>query len=887
MFIFHFCGQLRAQEVSKSVPDSVKTSVSLPDTLINPLQDSTGKLLGDSIQKPLLNTNSQDSTRVSQKRPGDLDSEVKYQARDSIVFNLRVKGAKLYGEAVVDYEKIHLEAAEIEQNWVTNEVIALPTTDSAGNLVGRPVFKDGDQAFESKRMVYNFKTKRARISKMVTQEGESYLIGEEVKLNEDNSVYIRNTQYTTCSNTDHPHFYLNLYKAKIIPGKSVVSGPSNMVVEGIPVPIGLPFAIIPNQRGQRSGILPPEYGRSPELGFFLRNGGYYFAINDYLDLALRADIYSWGSYRINPSTQYIKKYKYSGRLSLNYSNQQSGDRLADDFARNRDFFVEWQHTQDPKANPYGRFTASVRAGTSSFLRNTSFANTQFLNNQLTSSISYNRTFPSKPFRLSLAARHSQNTQTRQLNLSLPEGSFNVNRLQPFKRKSQVGAERWYEKIGFTYQTNFRNNINDFDSSLFVGNLMDKMNMGFQHSIPITTSAFVIAKYFQLTPGITYNERWNFRREERFYNAETNAVQRDTVDGFFRNYDYNFNLSLNTRLYGLKQFRRGKIAAIRHVVNPRIGFNLRPDFADPNFGFFGEVQVDSTGRIVTYNKYTGFGYGGPSGGRAGALSLNVDNNLEAKIRQKTDSGVVIKKVKIFDSFNFGANYNSVADSLRLSPINFGGRTTFANNFSLLFGGAFDPYKRTETGQRINQFHAADGGGKLADLTNANLTLSGSIRPKSRSGNRQRVPGAPIGEAAMSNPMDEGEAREQDFLRRQYWDHFIDWTVPYNLSFNYTLNYTKAFSENVENSVRQAVTFSGDVSITPNWKIGYNSGYDFTSKRMTPTMINLYRDLHCWEMSFNLVPFGSLRSYTFTLNAKARMLQELKLTRRRDWYDLQRL
>ncbi|MFN3529097.1 MAG: putative LPS assembly protein LptD [Bacteroidia bacterium] len=901
--IIHFSGQLYGQEQSKSIPDSSRDRFQeqgpslqpiLTDSLNKPLLDSLGALEPDSLgllqsdSVALGDSSLSDSTAVPmlERRPGDLEDPVKYQSSDSIVFDLRTRIVRLYGEAEVDYQNINLKAEYIEQNLESKEVLAIPGLDSAGNEIGKPRFKDGDQEFESRRMVYNFNTKQARISQMVTNEGDSYLIGKEVKLNADQTIYIRNTQYTTCSNTDHPHFYLNLYKAKIIPNKSIVSGPSNMVVEGIPVPLGLPFAIIPNQRGQRTGILPPEYGRSPELGFFLRNGGYYFAISDYMDLALRADLYSWGSFRINPSTNYVKRYKYNGNLSVSYSNQQRGDRLADDFRSTRDFFVTWQHQQDPKANPYGRFTASVRAGTSSFLANNAFSNTQFLDNQLNSSVSYNRSFPGKPFRFSMAARHNQNTQSGRVDITLPDGSFNVNRLEPFKRKVKIGQERWYEKIGFTYQTNFRSTLSGFDSTIFEGNILDKMNAGIQHSIPISTSAFVLAKYFQFTPSLNYNERWTFRRQERSYDPETQTVRTDTVEGFFRNYEYSFNMSMNTRIYGLKQFKSGKIAAIRHVINPRIGFSLRPDFSEERFGFFGEVQLDSTGRTQIYNRYAGFGYGGPGGGRQGALNLSVDNNLEAKIRQRTDSGTVMKKIKIFDSFSFATAYNMAADSLKLAPVNFSGRTTFTNNFSLLFGGVMDPYDRNENGQRINQFLINTDANKLANLTNANLTLSGSLRPKSKGGKAQRKPGQQLGNVPMAPPVDAAEAHEQEVMRRQYWDHFIDWTVPYNLSFNYTLSYTKAFLEGVSNTVSQAVTFNGDISLTPNWKIGYNSGYDFTLKRLTPTMVNLYRDLHCWEMSFNLVPFGSFRSYTFTLNAKAQMLQELKLTRRRDWYDLQR-
>lgn len=872
LFIFHLSGHATAQELSKSIPDSLQTNDSL--TFTSSKADSLAKGVNDSLVKS-------DSIQIRKNNSG-LEAEVKYQAEDSIVFDLRNKGARLYGQAQVDYQTINLKASTIEQNWATNEVIALPTADSIGNLIGKPKFKDGEQEFESKRMVYNFKSKKARISSMVTKEGESYLIGQEVKLNPDQSIYIKNTRYTTCSHTDHPHFYLNLYKAKIIPNKSVVSGPANMVVEGIPVPLGLPFAIIPTQRGQRSGILPPEYGRSPELGFFLRNGGYYFAINDFVDLALRADVYSWGSYRLNPATQYVKKYKYSGRLSFSFSNQQRGDRLADDFVRNRDFFVTWQHQQDPKANPYGRFTASVEAGTSSFLSNNTFASNQFLRNQLTSSVSYSRNFAGKPFRFSIAARHAQNTQTREIKFALPEGSFNVNRIEPFRRKSAVGAERWYEKIGFTYQTNFRNNIAAFDSTLLQGNLIDKMDGGLQHLIPISTSAFVVGKYFQVTPSLNYTERWNFKSLNRAFDPDSNRVIADTLTGFFRNNDYSFSLSVNTRLYGLKQFSRGKLAAIRHVMNPRLGYNLRPDFSAPNFGFYQEVQTDSLGSTRLFSRFDGLGYGGPSAGRSGAFSLNIDNNLEAKIRQRTDTGVVMKKIKIFDSFNFGTIYNLAADSLKLAPITFSGRTSFSNNFSLLFGGTLDPYARAANGQRINNW-LIDTDGKLANLTNANLAFSGSIRPQT---NAKRAPGNQLGNVNMPAPADDGEAREQEYLRRQQWNQFIDWTVPFNLTFNYTLNYVRSAIDSVPATITQGLQLNGDVSLTPKWKIGYSSGYDFTNKRVTPTVINLYRDLHCWEMSFNLVPFGAFRSYTFTINAKARMLQELKLTRRRDWYDLQR-
>ncbi len=877
--IFHFIGQVNGQEQSKSTPDSTQRALSVGSadslkTRDNLLSDSLRlkNSLTDSLRGDSSVVDSTANPLSSLRRPGDLEAEVKYEARDSIIFNLRSKGASLHGDAKVKYQQINLSGNKIDQDWATNQVTATPGTDSLGKPIGKPVYADEGQEFVSDKITYNFKSKKAKISHMVSNEGETYLIGEDVKMEDSETIYIKNTQFTTCSNTDHPHFYLNLYKAKIIPNKRVISGPSNMVVEDIPIPLGLPFGIFPTQRGQRSGILPPEYGESPQFGFFLRNGGYYFALSDYVDLSLQGDIYSLGGWRISPASSYIKKYKYSGNLRVNYSSLQAGDQEANDFFRQKDFLLNWNHTQDPRANPYRRFTASVTAGSSSYLANNSFASTQFLNNQLQSSINYTRIFPAKPYSFNAGLRHAQNTLTKQVSLTLPNAVFTVNRLEPFKQKNRVGKERWYEKVGFNYNTNFRSNINEYDSLLFKGNFFEKMDIGQSHSLPISTSAFVLGKFFQFTPSFNYSERWSLKSIEKRYDSDSNRVYADTLEGFFRNYDYAFSISMNTRLYGLKQFEKGKIAAIRHVINPQVSYSLRPDFSDSKYGFYGRVQADSTGRIETYNRYSGFGFGGPGAGRSGSLGMSIDNILELKVRQVTDTAINLKKVKIFDSFRIGANYNFAADSLQLSPIQLSGRTTFANNFSLLFGAQFEPYQRDTLGRRLNRYLASSG--RAAELTNANLTFSGSFSPGSK--NKPKPDAQPL------------DAREEaelaDIRRQQEWGRFVDWSAPFTMSFNYTLNYVKSTRPSLQNQLNQQVVFYGDINITPKWKVGFNSGYDITNKKATSTMLNFYRDLHCWEMSFNLVPFGAYRSYTFTLNAKGRMLQELKLNRRRDWYDL---
>ncbi|MFZ9939636.1 MAG: putative LPS assembly protein LptD [Bacteroidia bacterium] len=809
-----------------------------------------------------------------------LDLPVRYGSVDSLVLDLQQSRAYLYKDAHMSYGSIQLKAHQIEQDWKGREVTATTGKDSSGAPMGKPTFQDGDQTFDSERIRYNFRSKRASVSRLVTQDGELFMVGRSVRLNNDQSIYMKNTQMTTCSNTDAPHFYLNLSKAHIVPNKRVVSGPAYLVMAGVPLPVGLPFAIIPSLKGQRSGLLPPEYGRSPELGFFLRNLGYYFALSDYLDLTLRGDLYSLGSHRLSPALQYTRRYRYTGRVELSYSNQQRGDARADDRVSNRDFFIRWNHQQDAKAHPHRRFTASVTAGTSTFLSNNSFATTQFLQNQLNSSISYNQSFANRPFRLSLAARHNQNTQTKQINLTLPEGSFSMNRVEPFKRKVQLGNAKWYEKIGLTYQTNFRSTTQAPDSTFFSEALLRNFNGGVQHSLPLSSAAIVIARYLQFTPTFTYNERWSFRQLNRSYDDTANTIRTDTVDGFYRNYDYSFSLSVNTRIYGLIQMKRGRLAALRHVLNPRISYLWRPDFSNPTFGFFQRIQSDSLGNTRLYDRYGGFGYGGAGSGRSNAINFSLDNLIEGKWRIKTDTGQVMKKFKVFDSFGLNGTYNLAADSFKLSIIQLNGRTNFTDRLSMFFSASLDPYSTDDQGKRINRYRWQAQQG-LTRLTSANFTINGSLRNRSQQANRTPSLADRLAATPSNDPR---EVQEREYLMRQAQTQFIDWEIPFQASFNLAVGLQKSPVPSQKDLLNAALDLNGDFNLTEGWKIAWRTGIDLVQKKLNPTMINVFRDLHCWEMSFNLVPFGTYRSYTFTLNAKGRTLQSLRLTRRRDWYDL---
>jgi hypothetical protein len=805
---------------------------------------------------------------------------VRYGSADSLVLDLQESRAYLYKDATMEYGQIQLKAHQIEQDWKGREVTATTGTDSLGAPLGKPKFQDGEQTFESERIRYNFRTRRASVSRLVTQDGELYMVGRSVRLNNDQSIYMKNTQMTTCANTDDPHFYLNLSKAHIVPNKRVVSGPAYLVMGGVPLPVGLPFAIIPSLKGQRSGLLPPEYGRSPELGFFLRNMGYYFALSDYLDLTLRGDLYSLGSHRISPALQYTRRYRYSGRLELSYSNQQRGDARADDRVSNRDFFIRWNHQQDAKAHPFRRFSASVTAGSSTFLSNNSFASTQFLQNQLNSSISYNQSFGNSPFRLSLAARHSQNTQSRQVNLTLPEGSLNMNRVEPFKRKVQLGQARWYEKIGVTYQTNFRSTTQAPDSTFFTEAVLRNFNAGIQHSLPVSSAAIVLARYLQFTPTLTYNERWSMRQINRYYDTTTRNVRSDTAKGFYRNYDYSLSISMNTRIYGLVQTKKGRLAALRHVINPRISYLWRPDFSDPAFGFYQRVQTDSNGNTRLFDRFAGLGYGGAGIGRSNSINFSVDNLLEGKWRTQTDTGQIIKKFKIFDSFGLNGSYNLAADSFRLSILQLSGRTNFTDRLSLFFSASLDPYSTLPTGKRIDRYRWQEGQG-WARMTSANFTLNGSLN--NRSTQASRAPSL-LDRLAASPSSDARELQEREYLMRQAQTQFIDWEIPFQASFNLAIGLQRSSIPTQKDLVNAAIDLNGDLNLTEGWKVAWRTGIDLVQKKLNPTMINVFRDLHCWEMSFNLVPFGTYRSYTFTLNAKGRTLQSLRLTRRRDWYDL---
>lgn len=773
-----------------------------------------------------------------------VSSKISSNAKDSIDYDLSNNKVFLYNEATVEYEDIVLEAAYIELDSDKNIVYATSLkNDSTGERFGFPVFTEGGKRFTAQEITYNFETKKGIIDGIKTQEGEGFLLGKKVKKMANDVTYASKGRYTTCDH-DPPHFSIRANRIKTIPNDKIVTGPAVLEFGGVPTPLAVPFGFFPNKSKQSSGLIFPFYGESGNQGFFLRNGGYFFAISDYINLFLTGDIYTKGSWNLKLNSNYKKRYKYSGNINVAYSSLKSGNRLAETLTDLRDFSIQWRHQQDPKTNPKMRFSANVNAGSSTYQQNNYSSDNDYLKNTLSSRISLSRTFQNS--NLSLDFKHTQNTLTKNVNLSLPLLSYSVNKFYPFKPLNKSSKNKWFDKIGISYSTNFDNTLSIADSLLFTSSSLSAFKNGISHRIPISTS-FNALRYFTFSPAINYFERWYFDRIEKQWN--NNALKTDTVNGFFRAYNYQFNFSTNTKIYGILNFKSKRVKALRHVISPRLSINYTPDFSSEKFNFYDEVQIDTLGNTQTYSYYQNGIFGTPGRNSSSNLGVSIGNLLEMKV-SSNDTVQAIKKIKLLENFNISTNYNLLADSFHLSNININGSTKLLKKFNVRFSALFDPY-RTVNGVRTNQFYFSESK-KPARFINATTSLNFRLK-------------------GGDNDSDE------DLF---HWLDYVDFDVPWSLNISYTLDYNKL--KNTE-PVKQSLNFSGDLKLTEQWKIGFNSGYDFKEKDLTYTSLDIYRDLHCWEMIIKWIPFGFQQSYNFTIRVKASVLQDLKWERKKDWYD----
>ncbi len=803
-----------------------------------------------------------------------LEAEIKYNATDSIITDMESQKVYLYKEGVVTYQKIELKADYIALDLASKEIYAEGLPDSTGTMVGNPVFKDGEEEFESRTLRYNFETKKGIIVDVKTTQGDGIVHSERTKKISDDAFILQKGKYSTCD-ADHPHFYLRMTRAKVISNKKIITGPAYMVLEDFPIyfPI-IPFGYFPNSTKYSSGILIPTYGEEQNRGFFLRDGGYYWAAGQYFDLTLKGSVYSKGSWGADVGTNYKKRYKYNGQFNFKYNSNKY-----EDTAPSNGFSLQWSHSQDSKANPNRTFSASVNLSTSSYDKENSLSAQNYLQTTKSSSISYTQKIENSPFNFSVNMRHSQNSRDTTLSLSLPEMTFNVAKIYPFRNRNRIGKARWYDQIGFSYTGNIKNSITAKEYEILDKSLIKDWQNGWQHSIPISLPNFNLFKYINVSPSFSYAERWYTSYLNGHYvtgaDEKSSYLQLDTLYSFKRNYNYSYALSATTNLYGMYTMKNpnSKIKAIRHKITPSLSFNYTPDFGRKKFNFY-DRYIDFYGVEQYYNRYDGAVFGSAGRGESGSINFSLSNNLEAKMLDmaedstKNDKELKYKKVKILDNLSLSTSYNLIADSMNMSIISLRGRTTI-KGVSVNFGGNLDPYNADRNGVPYHEYmwNVGKGLSKLGRLTSANMSFGMSFQSKKGQD-----------EAAETKKEDE----EKQILPGGY-DQYYDFNVPWSFNFDYSLTYVNQFKSDVKPSVMQSLNFNGQLSLTENWRLSMNTNFDVQAMKFSFTTFNITRSLHCWTMAFNFVPFGARKSYSFTLNAQSSMLKDLKLEKQRSWFD----
>ena len=831
----------------------------------------------------------------------EIETTINYSAKDSIFYDLKSQKIKLYGGSKIDYGEINLEAYEILVDWNDKTLDANFILDSIGKKIGKPIFSEGDQSYETDKITYNFDSRKAKIKGIVTQLDDAYMQGEDVKKNEEDELFISHAMYTTC-NLEEPHFHISSSKIKVIPGKKVVSGPFHLKFGNVPTPLGFIFGIFPQPKKKVSGLIMPNYGEEKRRGFYLRDGGYYFAVNDHLDLRLTGDIYSKGSYGMTLGTNYKKRYSYSGNLRFNYNKSKLGD--FENPTTSNDFSFSWSHSPDTRGKS-SRFSSSVNFQTNSYNQNKNLVYSNFnesINAQFNSNISYSKTFKGSPFNLSANLRHSQNVQTKKVNLTLPDISYNMSRIYPFKNIGKLGktalgkisiSHRFNGKIELTNGSvgnslgglNIINSGNNFSEQIDfnmdnISSIIDRSKIGGKHTIPISTS-FNLLKYFTVSPSVNYNEIWYFKKLSYNYNELENGIEIDTTNSFQRAWSYSSAFALSTRIYGTVFFKKGKIKAIRHVISPEISMSFSPDFTKPKYGYYENVQINNEGDTKLLSKYENFLFGSPRIGSSASMNFYIGNNLEMKVLDKKDTINGTRKIKIFDNLAFSSSYNFLADSFRLAPIRFSTRTSFFKRLiNLSISGNIDPYtfrldsiSESATGiknvyqRRVDELAYKNNQG-IGSLAYINMALGFRFSAKDfRSDDDEK-------ESSY------GTREEIDYINSNIAE-YIDFNVPWSINASYNLNRRKIGFR--DPTITQTLTFSGDVSISEKTKISFRSGYDFKFKMLTQTSINATRDLHCWRINFSWVPFGRFQSYNLSINAVSALLQDLKLEKRSRFFD----
>jgi len=796
-----------------------------------------------------------------------LDSKVDYKADDSIVYLANKKIAILYGNANVIYEGMNVTAQVIEIDYSTNIITAYGLPDSTGKLAGTPVFKDGEQEMNAEKIMFNLKSKKGKIFNALTKQGELLVYGNEIKKDSNNVIYMKNMKCIPCEFADSRTVF-RATKAKIIPNDKIITGPMYLEIGGVPTPLGLPFGFFPNTKKQHNGILLPFYGNSPAQGFFLRDGGFYFGINDKTDMIVRGDIYSNGSWGVRTTNNYNVLYKATGAINLGFSQFNVGDRdIPADYKKFQSYNIAWSHRQDNKNNPRVNFGANVNYQNSLYNKYNALNSGQYLTNTFQSNINFSRAF--KIGSLSLNATHNQNTNTKQVDITFPQLTFNVNRFYPFKRENAV-KQNVLDKIGVNYLFEARNTLSGYDSTIFKGDIEKNMKYGVRHSLPISTN-FNLFKYITVTPAVNLSSVMYTKTTRRKLLQDELSRYKDSaqiVNSFDVGYDASFSTAFNTKVFSDYMFKRGKLKQIRHLLIPTLTYVYRPDFSEEQYGFYKSTLTDTSGKTKQYSIFENTIFGGPSAGAQNALNINLSNNIEAKLKQQTDTGVAYKKVVVLQNLGVTGGYNFAADSFQMSQIGITARNKIWQFFDVVAGVNYDPYGYDKTAKRRVAEYAQNYNGTLLRFMNANFAINATFGSNSLEALR-KAKQAP----SLTNGAERGAAKALAPEEK----------LPWNLSvfFNYNITPDQLDASKLKST--QTLNFSGDLAPTKYWKLGVTSGYDFVNKQLSYTSFDIYRDLKCWEARIGWVPFGFRKSYNLTINLKTGMLNDVKVPRQREWYD----
>lgn len=848
----------------------------MPNLQAQTLPTSSPKSLKDTLSKPISKDSMRIKTDTLKISKDSIDAPIKYNAEDSGVLVITTREFFLYGKAKVDYTDLKLDAATIKYDQRAQMVQAYGSKDSSGNPSSKPQFIQGEMKSISDTIFYNMKSGKGLTKNTFFQEGEIYVNAIDLKKISSTEVYAKRARFTTC-NLDVPHYNFRTSKMKIINNKMGIAGPSFPEFEGVPMPIGIPFGIFPLNKGRHGGLLPPAFTASPDFGLGLEGLGYYFVLSEKMDVTLRSNLYSFGGWNLNINSKYIKRYAYTGNLNITFQNTKSLNRSTlskDEFNSSSSFMINWSHNRDSRARPGTNFSANVNFGSSRF--NQTLLNNPFVNfqNQLSSSINYSKDWKGK-YNLSVNLNHNQNNNLRLVNMNLPTVNFNVVTFYPFQQKDQVGSGKWYEKIGIGYSGNFQNQISFYDTAFSIRRILDTLQYGAQHSIPITLSLPSLGP-ITIAPSVSYSERWYGQRNFRSWNNTTNKVDTVIQRGFYAARQMSFGIAANTRIFGTYKFKpTSNIVAIRHEIRPTISVNYQPDM---NAKYYYNLKVDTSDRTLRVSQFDGGILGAFSEGSFGGIGFGIDNLLEMKTKNKQDTADKAgKKIKLIDGFGFNSNYNFLADSFQLGNFNFYARSTLFEKVNITASANLDPYDIDNRGFRSKQILWDPAKFKFGRITSGNVAISTSFRSKSKDGKEEKDKEIPV------DPfMTPDEQQRQLQFARANPAEFTDFNIPWNISIAYSFNFTRVLAPDYSGFITQTFStfnFNGDFSLTDKWKVGATGFYDITRGNLQQLSTFITREMHCWQLSINVTPIGLYRSFNITINPKSGILRDLRINRSR--------